>query len=178
MTPTDRAARVRMVLFDVDGVLTDGTTLVDGEGRESLRFDIRDGLGIVCAGRAGLATGVVSARNTAAAGSRAAALAMTHVRLGVDDKLATVEALAALEGVTMEEVAFVGDDLVDLPVLARVGFAAAPADAAPEVRARAHLVCGALGGRGAAREVVEYILKVQGRWAAVVAGYEAADAHA
>ena len=178
MTPTDRAARVRMVLFDVDGVLTDGTTLVDGEGRESLRFDIRDGLGIVCAGRAGLATGVVSARNTAAAGSRAAALAMTHVRLGVDDKLATVEALVALEGVTMEEVAFVGDDLVDLPVLARVGFAAAPADAAPEVRARAHLVCGALGGRGAAREVVEYILKVQGRWAAVVAGYEAADAHA
>ncbi len=178
MTSTDRAARVRMVLFDVDGVLTDGTTIVDGDGRESLRFDIRDGLGIVCARRAGLATGVVSARNSAAAGSRAAALAMTHVRLGVDDKLAAVEALATLEGIAMDEVAFVGDDLVDLPVLTRVGFAASPADAAPEVRARAHLVCDAPGGRGAAREVVEYILKAQGRWAAVVAGYEAAGAHA
>jgi 3-deoxy-D-manno-octulosonate 8-phosphate phosphatase (KDO 8-P phosphatase) len=172
VAPNQRAARVRLLLFDVDGVLTDATTLVDGNGRESLRFNIRDGLGIVCARRAGLATGVVSARDSAPTAHRAAHLGMTHVRLGVDDKLAAVKALAEAEGVTLDEVGFVGDDLVDLTVLAHVGFAAAPADAVAEVRERAHLVCDARGGRGAAREVVEYILKAQDKWAAVVTGYE------
>lgn len=172
MTATDCAARVRLLLFDVDGVLTDATTLVDAGGHESLRFSVRDGLGIVCAQRAGLATGVVSARDSAPTAHRAAHLAMKHVRLGVEDKLTAVKALATGEGLELDEVAFVGDDLVDLPVMGRVGFAAAPADAVAEVRARAHLVCAAPGGQGAAREVVEFILKAQDRWASVVTGYE------
>jgi 3-deoxy-D-manno-octulosonate 8-phosphate phosphatase (KDO 8-P phosphatase) len=178
VTATDRAARVRLLLFDVDGVLTDATTVVDASGHESLRFSVRDGLGIVCAQRAGLATGVVSARDSAPTAHRAAHLAMKHVRLGVEDKLATVKALAAGEGLELDQVAFVGDDLVDLPVLGRVGFAAAPADAVAEVRERAHLVCAAPGGRGAAREVVEFILKAQDRWSAVVAGYASRGASA
>jgi 3-deoxy-D-manno-octulosonate 8-phosphate phosphatase (KDO 8-P phosphatase) len=94
------------------------------------------------------------------------------VYLGVRDKLETVRAIATSEGVTLDEVGFVGDDLVDLPVLASVGFAAAPADAAAEVRARAHLVSSAGGGHGAARQIVEFILGAQEKWAGVVAEYE------
>lgn len=176
MTARARAARVRLLLFDVDGVLTDGTTQVDAAGHEAMRFHIRDGLGIVAAQKAGLLIGVVSARDSAPARYRAERLGIPHVRLGVEDKLAAVRALAARERVPLEDVGFVGDDLVDLPALAAVGFAAAPADAVAEVRARAHLVCDAPGGHGAVRQVVEFVLQAQGKWRDVVAGYEAARA--
>jgi 3-deoxy-D-manno-octulosonate 8-phosphate phosphatase (KDO 8-P phosphatase) len=103
---------------------------------------------------------------------RAERLGIPHVRLGIRNKLETVRQLAAQEGVTLDEVGFMGDDLVDLPVLTVVGFAAAPADAVAEVRARAHQVCLARGGRGAVREVIEFILGAQGKWAEVVTAYE------
>jgi 3-deoxy-D-manno-octulosonate 8-phosphate phosphatase (KDO 8-P phosphatase) len=173
VTAAERAARVRLLLFDVDGVLTDGTTQVDGAGREAMRFHIRDGLGIVAAQRAGLLIGIVSARDSAPARHRASRLGIAHVHLGVRDKLEAVRAIAASEALALDDVGFVGDDLVDLPVLARVGFAAAPADAAPEVRHRAHLVSDARGGHGAVRQVIEFVLTAQDKWAGIVAGYEA-----
>jgi 3-deoxy-D-manno-octulosonate 8-phosphate phosphatase (KDO 8-P phosphatase) len=174
VTAAERASRVRLLLFDVDGVLTDGTTLVDAGGNESLRFDIRDGLGLVCAQRAGLVIGLVSARAPAPVAHRAAQLGIRHVALGVDDKLAAVARLAGAEQAGLDEVAFMGDDLVDLPVMARVGLAIAPADAAHEVRERAHVCTTARGGRGAVREAVEFVLRAQDRWAAVVGGYAGA----
>jgi 3-deoxy-D-manno-octulosonate 8-phosphate phosphatase (KDO 8-P phosphatase) len=174
VTASERAARVRLLLFDVDGVLTDGTTSIDGAGNEAMRFHIRDGLGIVAARKSGLVTGLVSARDSMPAQLRAERLAIPHVRLGIRHKLETVRELADHEGVTLDEVGFMGDDLVDLPVLTAVGFAAAPADAVAEVRARAHLVCQASGGRGAVREAIEFILGAQGKWKDIVAGYESA----
>ena len=174
MTATERAARIRLLLFDVDGVLTDGTTAIDSAGHESMRFHIRDGLGIVAAQKAGVATGLVSARESLPAQLRAERLGIPHVRLGVRNKLDAVRALAEQERVTLQETAFMGDDLVDLAVLSEVGFAAAPADAVAEVRARSHMVCSAAGGHGAVREVVEFILTAQDKWSGIVAAYDAA----
>jgi 3-deoxy-D-manno-octulosonate 8-phosphate phosphatase (KDO 8-P phosphatase) len=161
-----------VLLFDVDGVLTDGSTLVHADGSESLRFDIRDGLGLVAAQRSGLVAGVVSSRATAAAERRAAQLGLRHVLLGVHDKLDAVSRILAHEQVGFEALGYMGDDLVDLPVLARAGLAAAPADAVADVRARAHVVTAAGGGRGAVRELVEFVLRAQDAWGAVLAGYE------
>ena len=166
-----RAARIRAVLFDVDGVLTDGTTLVGPDGAEWMGFSIRDGLALVAAQRAGLVTGFVSSRNSAPAAQRAAHLGIRHVRLGVSDKVAEVRQIAEVEGLGLDAVAYMGDDLVDLPVLQRVGLAAAPADAAAEVRAAAHLVTSARAGHGAAREFIEAVLVAQGAWARIVDEY-------
>lgn len=174
MTAEQRARAVRLLLLDVDGVLTDGSTTVHADGTESMRFDIRDGLGLVAARRVGLVTGVVSARSAAPVAHRAAQLGLRHVLLGVEDKLAAVTGVLAQEGLAPEALAYMGDDLVDLAVLARAGLAVAPADARPEVRAEAHLVTAAPGGRGAVRECVEFVLRAQGAWETVVAGYRGA----
>jgi 3-deoxy-D-manno-octulosonate 8-phosphate phosphatase (KDO 8-P phosphatase) len=168
-----RARNVRLVLFDVDGVLTDGTLLISSDGTESKAFNIKDGAGIVWAQRAGLLTGLLSARPSPAAERRAADLGMTIVSLGRTDKRAAYAELIAANHLEDEHVAFMGDDLMDLPVLSRVGLAAAPADAAAEVRARVHWVSAHAGGRGAAREFVEVILRASERWDDVVRGYSA-----
>jgi len=166
-----KAARVRLLLFDVDGVLTDGRILVHADGSESKLFSIRDGTGIVWAHRAGLTTGILSARESGATAARAAQLGIPIVRQQAGDKLHAYLDLVRRERFADEEIAYMGDDLLDLGVLGRVGLAAAPADAAPEVRARADWVSGFAGGRGAARELVELVLKVQGRWDALLTGY-------
>jgi 3-deoxy-D-manno-octulosonate 8-phosphate phosphatase (KDO 8-P phosphatase) len=164
-----RAGRVRLLLFDVDGVLTDGAILLHADGTESKRFDIRDGTGIVLAERAGIKTGILSARQSAATTERARQLRIPIVRQGAVDKLETYEEILAAEGLTDVEVAYIGDDLLDLPVLARVGLSAAPADAVPEVRSRVHWISSRNGGDGAVRELAELILKAQDRWSEMVA---------
>ncbi len=174
MTPEERARRVRLLLLDVDGVLTDGTVIVHADGSESKAFSIRDGAALVWAQRAGLTVGLLSARTSGATAQRAAQLAIRLVHQGVASKLATYNQILTAAGVGDESVAFMGDDLVDLPVLGRAGLAAAPADAAAEVTARAHWVSRAPAGRGAVRELVEMILRAQGRWNAVVARFAAA----
>ncbi len=166
-----RARGLKVLLFDVDGVLTDGATLVHGDGSEALRFDIRDGLGLVAAQRAGLAAGVVSSRALPAVGHRAAQLGLRHVLLGVTDKLAAVSRVLAQEGVDFDALGYMGDDLVDLPVLARAGLAAAPADAAADVKACARLVTRASGGHGAVREFIEFVLRARGEWERTLASY-------
>lgn len=168
---TTKAARIRLVLFDVDGVLTDGTILLHPDGSESKRFHIRDGTGIVLAQKAGLLTGLLSARSSAAAATRAAQLSIPIVVQGVQAKLTGYEQILRQQAVSDEEVAFMGDDLLDLPVLARTGLSAAPADAIPEVKSAVDWVSGAQGGCGAVRELVELIIKAQGRWDEVLRLY-------
>jgi 3-deoxy-D-manno-octulosonate 8-phosphate phosphatase (KDO 8-P phosphatase) len=168
---TRKASRVRLILFDVDGVLTDGTILVHADGTESKRFHIRDGTAIVWAHRAGLMTGVLSARPSQATAQRAAQLAMRVIAQASKGKLAAFEEVLRDHRLAAEQVAYMGDDLLDLPVMARAGLSAAPADAVADVRRRVDLVTRAAGGHGAARELVEFVLRAQDRWRALVAEY-------
>lgn len=163
-----RARAIRVLLFDVDGVLTDGGVYIHADGSESKRFDIKDGAGLVLARRAGLTVGVISARQSASTLQRARQLGLDPVRQGVADKVAALTELMTAHGWTAESIAYMGDDVVDLPVMRRVGLAACPADAVPEVREAAHVVSACPGGRGAARALIEDILRAQGRWDALI----------
>jgi 3-deoxy-D-manno-octulosonate 8-phosphate phosphatase (KDO 8-P phosphatase) len=166
-----KAAGIKLLLLDVDGVLTDGRILLHGDGSESKQFSIRDGTGIVWAQRAGIQVGLLSARRSAATAARAAQLGIRIVKQQAGDKLEMYRDLLSREGLDDQAVAFMGDDLLDLPVLTRVGLSAAPADAAPDVRERVDWVSRRDGGDGAARELVEVILRAQGRWDGVLASY-------
>lgn len=161
---TVRCKPLRMILTDVDGVMTDGTVLLLPDGQEAKAFHIRDGLALAWARRAGLLTGILSGRASEAVARRAAELGMAVVRQGVRDKgLVFREILAELQ-LAPHEVAYVGDDVNDLPVLREVGLSAAPADAAFEVRAEVFMITEARGGRGCLREFLEAILKARGAW--------------
>src|SRR5271170_5423876 len=160
-----RLIRIKLFLCDVDGVLTDGSIFIGGEG-EFKRFNIRDGLGLVLARRAGLKIGWVSARPSPATQLRADELKI-HFLVQQNDhtsKTAAIEKLLAQEKMNWNEVCFVGDDIVDLGPLKHAGFAVAVADGVAEAKAAAHFVTSADGGRGAVREVVEMILRAQGIW--------------
>jgi 3-deoxy-D-manno-octulosonate 8-phosphate phosphatase (KDO 8-P phosphatase) len=163
--------QLRLLLFDVDGVLTDGSILVHGDGTESKQFNIRDGAGIVWAQRAGLSIGILSARAADATAVRAAQLGIDIVVQGSANKLEGYEQILKTAALTDAEVGYMGDDLQDLPVLRRAGFSAAPADAAPEVRAAVDWVSASGGGRGAVRECIEHVLRAQGSWRAAVGAY-------
>jgi 3-deoxy-D-manno-octulosonate 8-phosphate phosphatase (KDO 8-P phosphatase) len=166
-----KAARIRLVLFDIDGVLTDGKVTVHADGTESKAFAIRDGIGMVWAQRAGIKVGFLSARNSPTTPHRAAQLGITLVYQGVMNKLRSYEQIVADLGVADDDVAYMGDDVVDLAVLGRVGLSTAPADAVAEVQSRVDWVSAFAGGNGAARELLEMILRAQQRWDDVVAGY-------
>jgi 3-deoxy-D-manno-octulosonate 8-phosphate phosphatase (KDO 8-P phosphatase) len=163
------------MLFDVDGVLTDGRILLHADGSESKHFSIRDGTGFVWAQRAGLATGLLSARRSGATSARAAQLGVRIVRQEPGEKVAIYRELLREERLADDQVAFMGDDLLDLAVLSRVGLSAAPADAAPEVRARVDWVSALRGGAGAARDFIELVLRAQGTWDGIVSAYLAED---
>ena len=171
MTVEERAARVRLILFDVDGVLTDGVVYMHGNGSEGKSFHIRDGAAMVWAQRAGLTVGWLSARPSAATTHRAAQLAIRLVVQGVASKIDAFQRIVRDAGLTEDAVAYMGDDLIDIPVLVRVGLSGAPADAAREVRERVAWVSSAPGGGGAVREFIELILKAQRRWDALVSEY-------
>lgn len=181
--PDDVAARqarwraVRWVGFDVDGVLTDAGVWLGEAGElgvELKRFDIRDGLGLVLLKRAGLSVAFVSARPSPASARRAAELGIPLHETPRAAKVAVISRLLAEQGLSWEQAAFVGDDLVDVPVLRRVAVAAAPADAVREARDAAGHVLEARGGAGAVREFVEWFLRARGEWDDVVGGYLAA----
>lgn len=164
------AAKIRLLLCDVDGVLTDGGLYYFGvPPREpgssgepatgfAVRFDVKDGLGLVLAQRAGLITGIISARSHPEAQRRAAELGVAEVHVAVDDKRKVVEQIQARRSIPPEACCFIGDDLVDLPAFAAVGLPIAVADAVPAVRDAARWVTSAPGGRGAVREVVDWLL--------------------
>ena len=166
-----KASRIRLLLFDVDGVLTDGVVLVHADGSESKGFHIRDGAAIVWAQRAGIPVGLVSARASGATTHRAAQLAIRIVAQGVPSKLTAYEQIVRDAAIEDAAVAYMGDDLLDLPVIARAGLSGAPADAAAEVRKAVDWVSGQPGGRGAAREFIELVLRARGLWERVTGDY-------
>jgi 3-deoxy-D-manno-octulosonate 8-phosphate phosphatase (KDO 8-P phosphatase) len=163
-----RARRVALVLMDVDGVLTDGTLFAAGSGEDARAFNVKDGAGIVMAHRLGLRTGFLSGRGGAAVSRRARELGVSEVHLKVRDKGRVYAAILNRLGLEDAQVCYIGDDLMDLPVLLRAGLPVAPADAHPDVLRRVPFVTRATGGRGAVREVIDAIARAQGRWPAVL----------
>lgn len=166
-----KAGKVRLLLLDVDGVLSDGGITVDGEGRETKRFHVRDGHGIRMMQRVGIEVGILSGRRADAVDVRAAELGISLVRQGEFDKVAAWKEILADRGVSAGETAYVGDDLVDLPLLRKVGFSATVADAEEPVRAAADYVSSRPGGQGAVREIIEFILRSGGRFEAAAGKY-------
>jgi 3-deoxy-D-manno-octulosonate 8-phosphate phosphatase (KDO 8-P phosphatase) len=166
-----RAERIKLLLMDCDGVLTDGRIWILENGEDQKAFHTRDGLGIDLLHRAGLKSGIISGRTSSALQRRAQSLGVSYLWQGRDDKRQAFADTLAQAQVTTEEVAFIGDDLTDLPLMGQSGLAIAVADAAAEVRERAHYVTEANGGYGAVREAIELILKAQGRWDDLVKAY-------
>jgi len=160
-----------MLVLDVDGVLTDGTIVVDAEGRESKFFSVLDGHGIKMWKKAGLSVAFLSGRESAPTKQQAKELSVDFCLEGRRDKLAGLKELMALSGLSAEQIAYVADDLPDLPVMKSVGFAAAVANAVDEVKQSADYISAKKGGQGAVREIIEYILKKTGRWKGLVEKY-------
>lgn len=173
-----RAQAVKLLAIDVDGVWTDGSLYFGPRGEELKRFDVKDGHGLVLWRELGYPTAILTARNSPIVTTRAAELGIRYVLQGERDKARGFEKLIAQAGVRAEEVAYIGDDLNDIPVMRLAGFAATPADGVPEVREFVHYVCKAPGGRGAIREVCELLIRAKDRWSEATARYFAAKAGA
>lgn len=157
-----RLRSLRLILLDVDGVLTDGGLYLANGGEELKRFDVKDGAGIVLARRAGLAVGLITGKTSEIVSRRASELGLFPVRQGALDKMRPFAEILAETGVEAQEVGYIGDDVLDLPVLRRVGVSACPADAHPLVRREVDLVLSASGGRGAVREFIDRVLEARG----------------
>jgi 3-deoxy-D-manno-octulosonate 8-phosphate phosphatase (KDO 8-P phosphatase) len=164
-----RCQPIELLVTDVDGVLTSGTIILDDCGVETKHFHVRDGFAYSLWHRAGKQAAILSGRRTAAVEHRAMELKIDHVLQGHNQKAPAFRGLIESLGLVPSQVCFVGDDLPDLPVLRSVGLAACPVDATPEVRNEAHLITQSAGGQGAVREIVEFILKAQGRWDDLIA---------
>jgi 3-deoxy-D-manno-octulosonate 8-phosphate phosphatase (KDO 8-P phosphatase) len=174
------ASKVKMILMDVDGVLTDGILInvPDAQGNmvETKGFDSQDGISLQWCSWHGIKTGVISGRVSAATAERAQQVKMTYVYQGHIEKIPILEEILADAKIDKDEVAYIGDDFTDIVIMHRVGLAVATANARPEVKAEAHVVTKAPGGEGAVREVVELLLKAQGKWGAILKHYEIAEA--
>ncbi|MFN2493591.1 MAG: KdsC family phosphatase [Pyrinomonadaceae bacterium] len=166
-----RASHIRLLLMDCDGVLTDGRLWLLPDGTEQKSFHTHDGLGLDLLNRSGLKSGIITGRNSEAVARRASELGIEYVRQGAPCKIKAFEEVLKIAGVEDDEVAFVGDDLTDIPLMRRSELAVAVADAVAEARSAAHYITRAKGGRGAVREVVELILKSQGRWNDLIEEY-------
>ena len=166
-----RLARVRLIVLDVDGTLTDGTVTYTDDGRELKSFHIHDGIGMVLCGFVGVRIAWITGRKSVMVERRAQELGVMHLYQKIRDKATALAEIALREGVSPEEMAFMGDDLIDLPAFRNVGVAIAPGDAVSEVRAAAHLVTVRDGGRGAAREAIEAILRARGDYDAALGAY-------
>ena len=166
-----RARKVKLLVLDVDGVLTDRRIVISSNGTQTKAFDVQDGFGLVLARKAGLKTAIITAERSTVVTLRAQQLKVDWVAQFARDKRKAFQRCLRHFKISPESVGFVGDDLLDLPVLKKVGFSAAAADARPEVKRHVHFVASAGGGRGAVREVVELILHAQGHWNRIVQGY-------
>jgi 3-deoxy-D-manno-octulosonate 8-phosphate phosphatase (KDO 8-P phosphatase) len=159
------------MIFDVDGVLTDGGLHYGPDGETFKTFNVLDGHGIKLLQQSGVAAAIISARNSGIVARRAADLGIRHVRQGVHDKRAAFESLLQELDGDARACGFVGDDVIDLPILTRVGFSASVPNGHPDVLARVHYVTKAAGGHGAARELCDLILRAQGKYEAALAPY-------
>jgi 3-deoxy-D-manno-octulosonate 8-phosphate phosphatase (KDO 8-P phosphatase) len=171
MDTKTRAAGIKLVAFDIDGVMTDGGLHYTDDGHELKTFNVQDGLGIVLLRRSGIKVAIITGRTSDVVSYRAKDLGVEHVFHGVGDKGAVSAALLEKLGLQWSEFAFMGDDVIDLPAMTRCGLAIAPANARPIVKERAHLVTEASGGNGAVREAIEFILAAQDKLEAAFAPY-------
>lgn len=160
----ERLKKIRLLILDVDGVMTDGRIIFDSNGVESKFFNVKDGHGIKMLQRSGIEVAIISGRESQVVTNRAAELGIRLVYQKSLDKLTPFNRILAETGLAEEETGFIGDDLIDIPVLKRAGFAAAPADADAEVLPYVHYVAKKSGGWGAVREICDMILKAQGKW--------------
>ena len=158
---TARARRIRLVLTDCDGVLTDGGVYYSERGEEMKRFNIRDGMGVVRLREHGIATGIITGETSPSVRTRAAKLRIEELHLGIQDKPGCLHGILARTGLSAEEVAFIGDDTNDLEILGLVGLSACPGDAISFARAAADFHCQAAGGHGCFRELAEFIIAAQ-----------------
>ena len=166
-----RAKKIKLVIFDVDGVMTDGGIYVGPEGELYKPFNCKDGLGITLAHRSGLRTAIITGRESKQLAYRAGELHITEVMQGHRNKRGAYKELKERQNLADEEIAYVGDDLIDLPVMLQVGLPLAVADAVAEVRDCSMVVSGKEGGHGAIRELLEFILTAPGKWEAIVASF-------
>jgi len=167
----ERARGVRLMVFDVDGVLTDGTLLYGPGGEEMKAFHAHDGLGLKMLAESGVACALLSGRRSAAVALRAAELGIADVLQGIEDKLSGLEELLQKKNLKLKDAGYMADELVDLPVLMRCGFACAPHEAPEAVRTRVHYVATAPAGRGAAREVCELVMRAQRKFEQALGKY-------
>lgn len=167
----ERAGKVRLMIFDVDGILTDGSLYFGADGEAMKCFNVLDGQGIKLLEQADIITAIISARQSAIVGKRASDLGIPHVYQGVHDKKAAFLQLLDDLAIVPDECGFIGDDVIDLPILTRVGFAASVPNAHSEVRQRVHYVTIARGGQGAGREICDYLLRAQGKYEQVMRAY-------
>jgi len=165
-------AEIKLLVMDVDGVLTDGTIIINDDGSEGKRFNLLDGHGIKMWHRASLSTAFISGRASSATTVRANQLDIKHVMQGCKKKLPVFESLLSEVGLSAEQVAYIGDDLMDLPLVKRAGFGVAVSNAVEELKRQADYVTSVPGGGGAVREVIEYILKNTGKWEALLGRYQ------
>lgn len=167
-----RGRNIRLIALDVDGVLTDGKIWLGNDGEEFKAFHTRDGLGIKLAQKAGLTFAIITGRESEIVRRRARELGIEEVHQGVDDKWSMIRALMEKYNLGPEQIAYIGDDLNDIPVIKRVGLGATVADGAPEVKNAAAYVTEKQGGQGAVRELIELILKAQGKWDELVSFFK------
>ncbi len=167
----ERAAAIRLAIFDVDGVLTDGRLVFDHDGREYKAFHARDGHGLKLLQHSGIETAVISGRTSRSVALRCDSLGIRHVYQGYEDKLAALDALQKTLGIALTQIAYVGDDVLDLPVMRRVHLAIAVQDAHFVVKQHAHWITESPGGLGAAREVCDLIMHAQGTFGDVMSRY-------
>jgi 3-deoxy-D-manno-octulosonate 8-phosphate phosphatase (KDO 8-P phosphatase) len=167
----ERLKKIKLLILDVDGVMTDGRIVFDANGVESKFFNVKDGHGMKMVQRAGIEIGIISGRESVVVTNRALELGINHVYQRCHSKLEPYRKLLEVTGFTDEEAAYMGDDLIDIPVMRRAGFAAAPADAVAEVFPFVHFVAKNRGGWGAVREVCDLLLKAQGVWDTATSRY-------
>ncbi len=164
--------QIKLLLLDVDGVMTDGGIIYDANGIETKRFNVKDGHGIKMLQRYGIEVGIITGRNSIVVNNRAKELGISLVYQGALKKIEAYQEILQITGLSDQQIAYIGDDVIDVPVLRRVGFSAAPVDALPEVKAVVDYVTLLGGGAGAVREVCDHLIKATGFWNDVAARYE------
>jgi 3-deoxy-D-manno-octulosonate 8-phosphate phosphatase (KDO 8-P phosphatase) len=168
-----RFRKVKLLLLDVDGVLTDGRIIYDSSGKDSKFFDVHDGLGVYCLHKFGINTVIITAKNSKAISPRSKDMRVAEVFADIFPKTAVLDKILKKYRVTLEEICFMGDDLVDLSLMRKIGLPVAPINASSDIKEVAVYVTDCRGGRGAVREVAEIILKSQGKWKDVLDFYGA-----
>jgi len=164
MKDKERALRIKMIIMDVDGTLTDGTLLILPDGEELKSYNVKDGTGILLARVAGLKTGIITGKISKSLEKRAEKLKIDEMYQGILDKKKVLSKILEKNNLDSDQIAYIGDDLGDLEVIKSVGLAGAVADAHPEIKKHSHFICRKVGGKGAVREFIEFILEAQNKW--------------